>query len=43
MPYVGECVKALGVEEHMIFAPIAKDWETYNAGDYRGEVYGSKL
>lgn len=42
-PFVPDTVKSLGIEEHMIYAPIAKDWKEYNAGDNRGEVYASKL
>ena len=38
MPFVEGTVKALGVEEHMIFAPIAKDWKAFNALDNRGEL-----
>jgi len=43
VPYIPDTIKSLGIAEHMIFAPIAKDWKEYNAGDNRGEVYGSKL
>ena len=42
-PYIPDTIKSLGIAEHMIFAPIAKDWKEYNAGDNRGEVYGAKL
>ncbi|KAJ3370566.1 hypothetical protein HDU91_006107, partial [Kappamyces sp. JEL0680] len=43
VPFVGDTVRALGLKEHMIFAPIAKDWKAYNAVDNRGEVYGARL
>lgn len=42
-PHVPSTIKSLGLAEHMIFAPIAKDWAAYNAEDNRGEVYGAKL
>jgi hypothetical protein len=38
MPFVEDTVKALGIEEHMIFAPIAKDWKAFNAIDNQGEL-----
>lgn len=42
-PYVSDTIKGLGIPEHLIYAPIAKDWKQYNAEDNRGEVYGAKL
>ncbi|KAK9840200.1 hypothetical protein WJX74_005380 [Apatococcus lobatus] len=31
-------VDAFGIPEHLVAAPIAADWETYNAVDNRGEL-----
>ena len=31
-------VNAFGIPEHLVAAPIAADWETYNAVDNRGEL-----
>ncbi|KAJ3028338.1 UNVERIFIED_CONTAM: hypothetical protein HDU68_001888 [Siphonaria sp. JEL0065] len=40
MPEALNLVKALGVEEHMLYAPIAFDWKEYNEHDNKGEVLG---
>ncbi|ORY53160.1 acyl-CoA oxidase [Rhizoclosmatium globosum] len=40
MPHSVNLVKALGVEEHMLYAPIAFDWKEYNETDNKGEVLG---
>jgi hypothetical protein len=31
-------VDAFGIPDHLVAAPIAGDWETYNARDNRGEL-----
>ena len=31
-------VDAFGIPEHLVAAPIAADWETYNAVDNHGEL-----
>ncbi len=31
-------VDAFGIPDHLVAAPIAGDWESYNAGDNRGEL-----
>lgn len=33
-------VEAFGIPEHLVAAPIAGDWETYNKTDNRGELAG---
>ncbi|KAJ1568776.1 hypothetical protein HK405_013917 [Cladochytrium tenue] len=33
-------VRALGVPDHLLFAPIAHDWREYNLADNAGEVLG---
>ncbi|KAJ3067163.1 hypothetical protein HDU98_009625 [Podochytrium sp. JEL0797] len=40
MPDAMNLVKALGVEEHMLYAPVAFDWSEYNEHDNKGEVMG---
>ncbi|KAJ3262773.1 hypothetical protein HDU77_011857 [Chytriomyces hyalinus] len=40
MPVCMLLVKSLGIEEHMLHAPIAFDWKEYNEVDNRGEVLG---
>lgn len=37
IPHVSTCIKAFDIPEHMIHAPIAKDWLAYNEGDMKGE------
>lgn len=34
-------VEAFGIPEHLLAAPIASDWVTYNAVDNQGELTGS--
>ena len=31
-------VEAFGIPDHLVAAPIAADWESYNATDNRGEL-----
>ncbi|KAI9359575.1 hypothetical protein DFJ73DRAFT_816848 [Zopfochytrium polystomum] len=39
-PYSMGLVKGLGVEDHMLYAPIAHDWKAFNKSDSKGEVMG---
>lgn len=38
VPYLDSYIKGLGINESMIFAPIAKNWIEYNKDDNRGEL-----
>jgi acyl-CoA oxidase len=37
-PAVPSLVAGFGIPPHLIAAPIASDWEAYNAGDNQGEL-----
>jgi hypothetical protein len=41
--HTSELIKSFDIKEHMIFAPIAKDWKQYNSYDNRGELISSRL
>ncbi|KAJ3050285.1 hypothetical protein HK097_008754 [Rhizophlyctis rosea] len=43
VPDAMRVAEGLGVKEWMIFAPIAKDWVSYNKDDNRGELIRSRL
>ncbi|RUS20838.1 acyl-CoA dehydrogenase/oxidase [Endogone sp. FLAS-F59071] len=34
-----DVVNALGVDERVLYAPIASDWAAYNKGDLKGELF----
>ena len=40
--YALELVDGFGIPEHMITAPIAKDWTKFNESDNQGEILFSK-
>ncbi len=42
-PHSQALVDALGVPPHLVAAPIAGDWERYNAVDNRGELVGPQF
>ncbi|KAI3654214.1 hypothetical protein MP228_000933 [Amoeboaphelidium protococcarum] len=42
-PQVNHLVDSFGIPEHMLHAPIAKDWEEYNVGDNQGELIKARL
>jgi hypothetical protein len=37
-----QLVDAFGIPEHLVAAPIAADWETYNVTDNQGELIGAE-
>lgn len=37
-----QLVDAFGIPEHLVAAPIAADWETYNVTDNQGELIGEE-
>ncbi|KAJ3085618.1 hypothetical protein HK102_013990 [Quaeritorhiza haematococci] len=43
VPDVMTVIDALGLKKWMVFAPIANDWETYNADDNQGELVKARL
>lgn len=43
LPFVPALIESFDIKEHMIFAPIAKDWTEYNAHDNHGELITSRL
>ena len=40
-PLSSRLVDAFGIPAHILAAPLAADWEAFNACDNRGEVLGS--
>jgi acyl-CoA oxidase len=38
-PYSLDIIKALGVPEQFMFAPIAADWKKYNEKDWQGQAH----
>ncbi|RUO95747.1 hypothetical protein BC936DRAFT_143315, partial [Jimgerdemannia flammicorona] len=38
-----DVVNALGVDERVLFAPIAARWDEYNKGDLQGELFAPEL
>lgn len=40
-PYSSRLVDAFGIPDHILAAPLAADWEAFNASDNRGEVLGA--
>ena len=38
-----DIIESMGVPEHLVFSPIAKDYVKYNSGPNRGELVGAKL
>lgn len=40
-PRALDLIQGFGIPEHLVAAPIAADWEAYNAVDNRGEVRGT--
>lgn len=39
-PSAQQLMEAFGIPDHLVAAPIAGDWEAYNAVDNRGELVG---
>ena len=39
-PLAQAVVEAFGIPDHLVAAPIAGDWERYNAVDNKGELFG---
>uniref|UniRef100_A0A7S3QUT3 Acyl-coenzyme A oxidase n=1 Tax=Dunaliella tertiolecta TaxID=3047 RepID=A0A7S3QUT3_DUNTE len=39
-PYAQAAAEGFGIPDHLVAAPIAGDWETYNKVDNRGEMMG---
>lgn len=42
-PLSSRLVDAFGIPAHVLAAPLAADWEAYNAADNRGEVLGAAV
>lgn len=40
-PYSSRLVDAFGIPAHIVAAPLAADWEAFNATDNCGEVLGA--
>lgn len=40
-PLSSRLIDAFGIPAHVLAAPLAGDWEAYNAADNRGEVLGA--
>lgn len=39
-PSAQSLIEAFGIPDHLVAAPIAGDWERYNAVDNQGEMIG---
>ena len=40
-PHLMDIVDSFGIPDQLLFAPIANEWETFNAGDNQGEIHGN--
>jgi uncharacterized protein (DUF697 family) len=43
VPHIKGLVQAFDIKEHMIYAPIGKDWVAYNVHDNQGELLQARL
>ena len=40
-PHLLDIVDSFGIPNELLYAPIANEWETFNAGDNQGEIKGN--